>query len=317
MKRYLPLFVALPFAGLASAAAPHYPAHPITLVVPLPPGGASDNAARMLAEHLSAVWKQPVVVANKAGANGLIGAQAVANARPDGYTLLFAVPSIATFDAFLKTPPVKVDRDLAAVSLIVDKGYYVLVNANLPVKDIREFIAYAKRNPGKLNYGTFGGGAMLATEMFKQMAGIDVARVQYRGEALAATALAANEVQVVLGSFLAARNFVNAGKVRVLAGTTASRLASMPQLPTLSEAVPGYEARVWYGLMAPAGTPEAIRKKLADEVAAFVRRPEVARRFAELEYTPRSSSPEEFEALLAKESKLWNEVAARADIEKQ
>ena len=306
--------VATTVATPALAQSDNYPSRTIRLVVPLPPGGASDNGARMLSEHFAAVWKQPVVVENKPGGNGVVGTQAVAQARPDGYTLLFAVPSISTLKAFLANPPVDVEKDLLPVSLIVDKGYYLLVNSTLPINSTRDLIAYAKANPGKLNYGAYAGGNTLAVELFKQMAGTDIVKVQYKGEALAALAVANNEVQVSFGSKLAAQAFIDSGKIRLLAVTTAKRAPTMPNLPTVAETVPGYEPLVWYGLLAPAGTPREIQRKLAAEVAAFVKKPDIAKRFADLEYAPRASTPEEFSAYLASEIKRWTEVARSAGI---
>lgn len=210
---------------------------------------------------------------------------------------------------------IPIDEQSDAVSLIVDKGYYLMVNADLPAHSVDELIAYAKAHPGKLNYGAFAGGALLAFELFKQRTGTDIVRVQYRGEAPAALALASNETQVHLGSLVATQGFIDSGKVRLLATTTLERL---PDLPTLEEkSVPGYEARVWYGLMAPAGTPQAIREKIAGEIGRFVAEPAVAQRFKELEYMPRSTSPDAFHELLDQEIKLWTDVAERAGIEKQ
>jgi tripartite-type tricarboxylate transporter receptor subunit TctC len=312
LKRLLAvLAIALALPAIAQDV---YPSRSIRLIVPLPPGGASDNGARMLADHLSNVWKQPVLVENRPGGNGIIGTQAVAQARPDGYTLLFAVPSISTFKAFLSNPPVDVEKDLAPVSLLVDKGYYLLVNANLPVNNVRELISYAKANPGKLNYGAYAGGNTLAVELFKQMAGTDIVKVQYKGEALAALAVANDEVQVSFGSKLAAQAFIDSGKIRLLAVTTGKRAPTLPNLPTVAETVPGYEPLVWYGLLAPAGTAPAILRKLHSEIVAFARRPDITKRFAELEYAPRATSPEEFSVALAAEIKRWTEVARSAGV---
>lgn len=304
--------------AVEAATSEEYPNGPIKLIVPLAAGGPSDEAARMLAEYLTTQWKNPVVVENKPGANGLIGAMEVSKAKPDGHTLLFAVPSLATFNAFLKSPPVDVHRDLEAVSLIVDKGYYLQVNSQVPVSTAEELIAYAKQHPGDLNFGAFAGGALLAAEMFNQMAGINIVRVQYRGEAPAALALASNQTQVHLGSLVATKGYVDSGKVKVLATTTKQRLPTMPDLPTLDEgALPGYEARVWYGLMAPKGTPLSIRKQLANEIERFVKDPIIAKRFKDLEYIPRSTDPDKFRLLLDQEIAVWTDVARRADIKKQ
>jgi tripartite-type tricarboxylate transporter receptor subunit TctC len=318
LPRALTLMLLAMLITPAWGQASDYPSKMIKLVVPLPPGGASDNAARLLADHLSTVWKQSVLVENRPGGNGVIAATSVAQAKADGYTLLFSVPSMATFKAFLKNPPVDIEKDFEPVSLIVDKGYYVLVNASLPVNSVADLVKYAKAHPGKLNYGAFGGGNTLAVEMFKQMTGADIMRVEYRGEAATATALAANEVQLSFGSKLAAQGFIDTGKVKVLAVTTAKRGAALPDLPTLAESgLSGYEALVWYGLFAPANTPKDIVDKLSKEIAVFLKKPDIVSRFRNLEYTARGTTPAEFRSLVESEVKRWTGVASKLALEKQ
>lgn len=306
----------LVFASIADIAhSQDYPARPIKIIVPNPPGGSSDIAARMLAKHLSAVWNQPVVVENKPGAKGVIGTSIVVRSPADGYTLLLGVPSLSTFKIYLKEPEFDVEKDLAPISELMISPYVVAVNARLPVTNIAELIDLAKKNPGKLNYGAFGGGQILATELFKKITGIDMFRVPYQGEAPAITGLASNDVQVVFATEVTVRAMIDSGQVRALAVSTAIRSPSMPNVPTIAEAGgPDYDVGLWFGLLAPANTPLAIWSKLAKEIADFTRKPEVIARLLPFGFTPKSSTPDEFGRLISAETQRWIEVARFAAI---
>lgn len=300
-----------------AAAAQDYPNRPETLVVPFPAGGALDNTARQFADHLSRAWGQNVVVENRPGASGMIGAAAVARAAPDGHTLFITAPTVTTFDVFHKQPSVDVLKDLTAVSMMVDKGYVVLDSTALPIKTLDEFIAYAREHPGQLNYGTFGGANFLNIEQFKQLADLDIVPIQNKGEAPALISLVGNEIQLLFGSWITTKPLVEAGRARAIAVTSLERDPNHPDLPAIAEKYPGYYAGVWYGVMAPAGTPAPIIDKVAAEVAAFVERPDIRTQFEAVDYQPRGTSPTEFADLISEESRRWREVAARAGIEPQ
>ena len=304
-------------AGIAplTANAQDFPSKPISIVVPLPPGGGSDRAARLLADHFTNAWKQPVVVENRPGGSGVVGASAVARAQPDGHTLLFATPSISTLQVLVHNSIVDVIRDFAPVSLLCISPFILAINAAVPAKAVQEFLAHAKANPGKLNYGTFGGGQGLTFEYFKQVAGLNIVAINYKGEAPMMLAIAANEVQVTIASALTIMPLARAGKLRALAVTTRARGVSTPEIAPLAESgVPNFDIGVWYGVLAPAKTPPEIVRKLTAEIAAFTKRPEIAKSFADVNYVVQGSSAEVYAQLIATEVKRWNEVAKSAGI---
>jgi tripartite-type tricarboxylate transporter receptor subunit TctC len=313
-------------AGLAStlpisaAYAQTYPGRPVRMIVPYPPGGPTDVLARIVAVKLSEALGQPFSIDNKAGASGMIGSAEVAKAAPDGYTLLGNAsihvinPSLypkATFDAIADFTPV---TQLASVPLIL------VVNNDLPVKNVRELIAYAKANPGKLNFASSGNAAAphLAGESFKIAASVQMQHVPYKGSAPALTDLIGGQVQLMFDSMPSAMPHVKAGKLRPLAVTTAKRSAAVPDLPTVAEAgVPGYDISTWYGLWAPKGTPREITERLASETAKILKLPDVRERYAALGAEPVGSTPDEFAAYcrseLTKWAKIVKESGAKAD----
>ena len=313
-------------AGLAStlpiraAHAQTYPGRPVRIIVPYPPGGPTDVLARIVAVKLSEVLGQPFAIDNKAGASGMIGSAEVAKAAPEGYTLLGNAsihvinPSLypkAAFDAIADFTPV---TQLASVPLIL------VVNNDLPVKNVRELIAYAKANPGKLNFASSGNAAAphLAGESFKIAAGVQMQHVPYKGSAPALTDLIGGQVQLMFDSMPSAMPHVKAGKLRPLAVTTAKRSAAVSDLPTIAEAgVPGYDISTWYGLWAPKGTPREITERIAAETAKILKLPDVRERYAALGAEPVGSTPDEFSAYcrseLTKWAKIVKESGAKAD----
>jgi tripartite-type tricarboxylate transporter receptor subunit TctC len=312
------LLTAAACAAVTPLHAQTYPWAPVRLVVPLPPGGASDHVGRLLAEHLSTVWGQPVLVDNRPGGNGVVGATAVARAAPDGLTLLLSVPSVSTFKAFLKNPMVDVERDLVPIAQLVHNPYVVAVSPDLPVRNISELVAYARANRGKVNFAGLAGGQTLAVEYFNQLADLGMVRVQYKGEAPALLALASNEVQVTFASRFGLQPLLDAGRVRALAITTTSRMAGWPSVPTLAETVaPGFDVSVWLGLLGPAGLPVATRDKIARDARAFLQRPEVVATLVKGGHTPAPSTPEELARLIDEEITRWTRVARKAGIEPQ
>jgi len=312
---------ALPASSLFSPArAQAYPARPIRLVVPFPPGGPTDVLARIVAAKLPEVIGQQVVLDNKPGASGMIGAEQVAKSAPDGYTLLSNAsiqvinPSLypkSPFDAIADFVPV---TQLASVPLIL------VVNNDLPVHSVKELVAYLKANPGKLNFGSSGNAAAphLAGESFKIMTGAVMQHVPYKGSAPALTDLIGGQVQLMFDSMPSAMPHVKAGKIRPLAVTTARRVAAVPDLPTIAEAgVPGYDISTWYGVWAPKGTPRDIVLRLQQDIARVLQMPDTRERYAGLGAEPVGNTPDEFAAYcrseLAKWAKVVKESGAKAD----
>lgn len=315
--------IAALLAGTAVVALPamaqnDFPERPVKLIVPFAPGGSSDSATRILAEQLGEKWKHPVVVDNKPGASGAIGALQVAKAAADGYTLLVTPVSIGTIEIFLKNPGFDKYKDLAPISQFARGDYVLSVNKNVPVKNFAEFVKYTRENPKKVFHGAFGGASMLAFEGFAQSQNIHPESVNYRGESLALNALMGGEVQAMLSTLMAAKPFIEAGRIKAIGIPSKERSPIAPNIATASESgVKGFNADFWFGLMAPAGTPDAVRKKIAADVAEVLSRPQIQQRFLHLGLIAKSSTPEEFAQLIKQESERWLAVAKKAGIEPQ
>ena len=308
--------MALCISGQSSAQ--DYPSAPVKIVIPFPPGGSTDLVGRLLAVYLNNQWKQTVIVENRPGGNGMLGPTFVARSKPDGYTILLAAPSIATAVTSMKDMPINPEKELDGVSQLIHTEYVVAVNSKLPVKTLQELIAYAKANPGKLNYGSFAVGSQLTTEFFKSIAGIDMAHVGYKGEALMVQAVAQGEVQVGLATTVTLKEPAARGEVRILAVTGDTRSKVFPNVPTAEEAgLPGFDTTVWFGLFAPAGTSMDIKRKIAAEVAGFVKQQEVISKMEAFGLTPRASTPEAMSRHLSQDIKRALEVAKKAGIEPQ
>jgi tripartite-type tricarboxylate transporter receptor subunit TctC len=309
---------ALLTALLGAVHADDYPNRAVKVIVPLAAGGPSDAVARLFAKEASEHWKQPVVVENRAGAAGMIGSMAVARSKADGYTLLFGVPSLTAFKVLIKNPEVDTERDLAAISQVLKAPYAIAVNSSLPVNSLQELIAYAKANPGKLNYGALAGGQTLAVELFKKLTGTNIVRVTYSGSAPSITALAANDIQVGFDSLFTLTPHLASGKVKALAVTTSVRAPAWPKIPTVGEAgVSGYDVSFWFGVLGPAGTPNEVQAKVAQEVASFVKKPDTVAMFDRFGYIPVGSTPEQFTRLISHEIAQWSEVSKYANVEPQ
>ena len=242
-----------------SALAQGYPSKPVRIIVPFPVGGSVDAVARWVAQPLAESLKQPVVVDNRAGAGGNVGADAVAKAAPDGHTFLITTPGLAISRSIYRKLPFDPQSDFAPVSQLTSTFLILVVNPNVPASSVRDLIALAKAQPGTLNYGSSGSGATIhmATELFKIATGIDIVHVPYKGEAPAYTALLANEVQMTVGPVSGLLPHIKAGRLRALGVTSSTRSAAMQDIPTIAEAgVPSYEFTSWFGMFAPAGTPQ-------------------------------------------------------------
>ncbi len=283
--------IAIALAALAQAAAAQYPSKPVRYIVSFPPGGIADISARVIAPKLAAALGQPVVVEQRVGAGGNIGAEAVARAEPDGHTLLSATPPVAIAQSMYRNLSFNPRRDLAPVALIGDVPNILVVSANSPLKTLREMIEFARRNPGKLNYSSLGAGTSvhLAAEFLKYQAKVFIVHIPYRGAPQAMVGLLGGEVDMMMDALPPSIAQVRAGKTRALAVTSARRAPQLPDVPTVAESgFPGFEVTGWVGISTTAGTPpdtiarlEAeIRKTLADtEVAALLERQGMALRF--------------------------------------
>ena len=294
------------------AIAQGYPAKPIKIVVPFPPGGASDITARIIGQKLSESWKLPVLIENRTGANGIVGFEAVARSAPDGYTLIFSnVGSIAINPSLYRKMPYDIERDFAPVILATSVPLVLVVNPSLPAKSVRELIALAREKGGQLNYASSGSGTSvhLATELFKSMAGVDMQHVPYKGSAAGVTAVAANEVSLTFETVLAATAMISSGRVRALATCGAKRIQALPDLPTIAEAgLPGYDASSWGGILAPAGTPRDIVDKLNREIRRILYLPDVKQKIFDLGGEVTGSTPDEFAAYIGTEIAKWAKV---------
>ncbi len=302
---YFTLLTAAACALGGGACAQNYPAKPIRLVVPQPPGGGNDTIARMIGQKLSVTLKQQVAVDNRAGAGGLIGADIAAHSPADGYTLLLGnVAALAIIPNVQKKMPYDALKDFAPVSLVASAPLIVIVHPSVPVRSIKQLIALAKAKPGQLNYASNGVGSSthLATEMFKLMTKTDLVHIPYKGLGPAVTDLLAGQVQLMFSSAVAMMPHVQSGRLRGIAMTGAKRSAAIPDIPTVAESgVPDYESGSWYGILAPAGTPREIVDLLSREIAAAVRSSDITDRLVAEAVIPVGSTPAEFAAHIQKE----------------
>jgi len=293
------------FAVTSAAEAQPYPTKTVRLVVPFPPGGSLDFAGRLIAQRLTEAWGQPVVVENKPGAGGNIGADLVAKAPPDGYTILLgALSTHAVNPSLYAKMPYDAVKDFAPITLIAVTPNVLVVNASSPVQNVKEFIAYTKANPGKLSFGSGSNGSAghLAGELYKVETGTDSVHIPYKGGAPATQALMAGDTQFMFDNLANAMAQVKGGKLRALAVTTAKRSSLAPELPTMAEAgLPGFDISTWYGLFAPAGTPAPIVAKWNAEVTKILNTPNIRARFVEDGAEPAPNTPEQFAQFIAAE----------------
>lgn len=275
-----------------------WPAKPIRMIIPYPPGGATDILGRLISQKLAPMLGQPVLVENKAGASGNLAFDFVAKSAPDGYTLLTGTANMTIAPAFSAKLPYNVLTDYAPISQIVSSQNFLVIRPTLPANNVRELIAFAKANPGKLTYGSSGiGTPLLCVELLKSLAGIDILQVPYKGDAPALTDLMGGQIDLYCSSIPGEVGFVRSGKLRGLGVTSKKRAASMPEVPTIEEAgVPGYELSSWYGILAAAGTPRAIVEQLNADIVKIVAMPDVQKVMIEGGSDPQSSTPDEFQA---------------------
>lgn len=305
----------LPHAVRAQTPAA-WPTKPVRLVVPFPPGGATDLLARVIAQRVGQTLGQTVVVENRAGAGGTLGSNEAAKAAPDGYTLLIATSSTHAVGPHLNPNlPYKAvgpDSDFTPIAHVAQAANIVLVTPGVPVKDVRELIAYAKARPGQLNYASSGNGTIvhLSSEAFKSQAGVFITHIPYRGTALAIPDLVSGKVHLLFDSIVSGLPHVKDGKLRALAVTGKARSPLVPELPTVAESgLPGYESTTWFGIYGPKGLPTDITTRLNAEFNAALRTPDVAERLARLGAEPAAANtPAQFAALVAADSARWAQL---------
>ena len=293
-----------------------YPTRPVRLIVPQAPGSGSDIIARLMGQWLSERLGQSFVIENRPGAAGNIGAEAVARASPDGYTLLLIPTSNAVNAALYDNLNFNFLRDIAPIAGILQPPFVMEVTPSFSAKTVPEFIAYAKANPGKLNMASAGKGSVshVAGELFKMMTSINVIHVPYRGSTPGLTDLLGGQVQLMFDAMPSSIEHINAGRLRALAVTTAARYEGLPDIPTVGDFVSGYEASGWLGLGAPRNTPAEIITMLNKEISAALRDPKIKARFADLGSTALPASPAEFGKLIANEIEKWGKVIKFANI---
>lgn len=319
--RLLSAFFVLAFCAQAAPASAEYPDRPIRIVVPFLAGGSVDVLARLVAPKLEAAWKQPVIVENRAGAGGNIGAEVVARAAPDGYTMMFIPPSPLVINPFLyKNMPFAPEKAFTPVSVMGVMPNILIVAPHVPARNLAELIAFAKANPGKLTYGSQGVGTTphLTAVMLAKAAGIDIVHVPYRGFPPLLQDLLGSRVDFAFADAGNTLPQVKYGKLRALAVASPKRFFALPDIPTFFEAgLSGFESATWMSFSAPAGTPETITRKWHEELVRIAQMPDMRARFAELGVEIWASSPEEMSRHVQSEIKRWGTVIREAGIKKE
>ena len=307
-----PLFAVLGLAlTMSFAHAQTYPTKQVRFVVGFPAGGATDVVARAISQNLSEALGQPVVVDNRAGAASNIAAELVATSPKDGHTIFLGTVSLAINPSLYKKLPYNALKDFTAVSQVTDTPFMFVTHPSLPVRNVKEFVALARARPGQLNYGSAGNGSggHLFTAMFGSMAGVNLAHVPYRGASYATTSVLSGETIFMFDNIVTTLPLAKAGKLHALAVTTAKRSRVGEDIPTLAQAgVPGYDANAWFGVFAPAGTPDAVIARLQSEISKIVKIPEIRDRFLALGAEPVGSTPEQFAAFYRAEVQKWAKV---------
>ncbi|QWD73653.1 tripartite tricarboxylate transporter substrate binding protein [Polynucleobacter sp. TSB-Sco08W16] len=312
--------IASPVFAQGEAALKNYPDKPIRLVIPYPPGGATDVIGRIMAQELSKTLNQQVIPDNRAGDSGNIGADMVAKSPADGYTLLMGALTSHSINAILDKDRIKysLEKDFTPVAVVGVVPLVFVVNPSVPVKNMKEFIAYAKANPGKLTFASSGAGApqRLAMEMFRYQLGLDLLHVPYKGSGPAMTDLVGGQVLTMSETVPAALQFIQAGQLRALAVTTSKRISQLPDVPTITEAtgLPNFDVVSMFGIEAPAGTPKAIVNKLSSDIRSILQRPDVQERMLAAGVYVNYLSPAESSKRITRELNMWNKVIKDANI---
>jgi tripartite-type tricarboxylate transporter receptor subunit TctC len=310
------LLAATLLPGAQPASGQSYPERAVRIIVPTAPGGSIDTTARVVSAKLAELWGKPVVIENRPGAAMIIGAEAAAKSAPDGYTLLVAHDgTMAMNPVVYPNLPYQSQRDFEPVALLTSIPEVVLVHAAVPAKSIRELVAHAKANPGKLNHASGGTATLLALELFKAMAGVDIASIPFRGAAPAVTGTMAGETQIIFADLASANAGMQSGKLRTLAVTTLKRVPQLPEIPTIDESgVPGYDVATWIGAFAPAGTPKTILGKIEADIKQALAAADVRGKLEALRMEIRSGTAEEMRALLAGDIVKWGRLVKEKNI---
>jgi tripartite-type tricarboxylate transporter receptor subunit TctC len=307
--------LALALCAASGAWAQAYPSKPIHIVVGFPPGGGNDIIARLLGAKMQESWGQPVVIDNKPGANSIIATEFVAKSAPDGYTLLVnATGGMSVNPVLYAKLPYDSLKDFVPISMVGSFPLVLVVNPSIPASSVNELIAYARANPGKLNYSSGSTAFQVATEMFKQMTGTDVKHIPYKGSAGSITAVIAGDVQMTIVDTPPLLPQLRSGKVKALAVTSAKRSAAMPELPAIAESVPGYEMVLWIGVFAPAGTPSELAAKLNAEVVRIVNLADIREKLEGLGVEPLGNSSEQTADWIRREIAKYGPVVKAAGI---
>jgi tripartite-type tricarboxylate transporter receptor subunit TctC len=317
MARVLAVLLVL-FSGLAAAQS--WPTRSVRLVVPFPPGGSTDVAARALADKMSAGLGQQAVVENRGGAGGALGAGEVARAAPDGYTVLFAANAVSILHLAVKNLPYDTLRDFMAVTQVTTQPNTFAVHPSVPATSIKELVAYAKANPGKLSYGHSGAGGSqhLTGELLKKMAGIDMVGIPYKGGGQLITDLVGGQIQVGIAGTTPFIPHHRAGRIRILALTSLERFPPLPEFPTVVEAgYPGFESSQWLGLLVPRGTPASVITRLHDETVKALKLPDVTERLVKAGLQPVGNTPEQFTKVIRDEIEQFGRLAKELGVEPQ
>jgi tripartite-type tricarboxylate transporter receptor subunit TctC len=304
----------------AEANAQSWPSRPVRIVVPSPPAGGTDIIARVMADNFSRVFKQQFFVENRPGAGNMIGIESVARAAPDGYTFLLTASTLSLNSVLYKKISYDPIKDFAPITIAATAPNVLIINPAIPAKTLKEFIALAKKEAGKLTYGTPGIGTSphMSMELFKSLAGVDLQHIPYRGTAPALTDVISGQITSMFSNALTAKPQIESGKVRALGVTTTTRSGTMPDIPAIAEAgVPGYDAVQWYGFLAPAGTPQPILAQIHAEAMKALNSAEMKEKLASDGAEPAPSTPEAFAAHIRNEIEKWRKVAKAAGIEPQ
>jgi tripartite-type tricarboxylate transporter receptor subunit TctC len=311
MNRMVVAALCCMFAFPASAQQ-DYPAKTVRIIVPFAPGGSTDIFARYIADKLAPALAQPVVVENRAGAGGNIGAEAVARAAPDGYTLLMATTGVMSINnALYKNMTYDAAKDFDPVIFVASITNVLVVPPELPANSVRELIALAKEKPGSLSFGSSGAGSSthLSSELFKSMAGIDILHIPYKGSSQALTDLIAGRIAMIIDNMPGAISFIKAGRLRALGVTGSKRSPALPDVPTIAEAgLPGYESLSWSGIAVPAGTPKDVIARLNRDIATILTQPDIRDKFAQAGADPIGGSPQEFAEHIRGEREKWSKL---------
>ncbi|HET7201161.1 MAG TPA: tripartite tricarboxylate transporter substrate binding protein [Burkholderiales bacterium] len=316
MKFPIRLLAALALASAGAAFAQSYPSHPIKLLVPWPPGQATDVAARMVAERLTPVLGQPLVVDNRPGVGGVLGSEVAAKSPADGYTLLAGSSGPISISPNVQKVAYEPLKDFTPISLLAVNPFVLVVNPSIPAKNVKELIALLKASPGKYSFASSGSGATshLMSVLFNSMAGVNAVHVPYKGSSQSITDVVNGQVAYTIETVPAVAGLVKAGKLRALAATSAKRAEAMPDVPTVAETLPGYEMFGWIGLMAPTGTPRAITERISAETRKIMQDPEIRKRFLAAGMEPAGNTPSEFTDFLRKQNERYGAIVKEAHV---